>query len=232
VRWAVLLAVASAGCVFDVSGLPITSDEDMAAPADFAGADFELVIVPDLAGVDLAGADLASADLASADLASADLTIAPMPDLRLPDLAMPDLTPTCNAAAPPSTVGPGPDLSITISGVQLNGGGNVARIAAGSTFSLTANWSLKQVAGCPNCVDQIIVGVAPSDPQTCLYDGVPSGNKTGTTTVNLTAPTTPGNYTLRFHYGQAANCTDAVNNWWTINGAPDSSEDFAALCVY
>jgi hypothetical protein len=227
VRWAVLLAVASSGCVFDVSGLPITSDEDLAAPADFAGTDIAFVVVPDLAGVDLAGADLASADLASA----------PMPDFAMrdfamPDLAMPDLTATCNAAAPPSTVGPGPDLSITISGVQINGGGNVARVAAGTSFSLFASWSLKQVAGCPTCVDQIVVGVAPSDPQACLYDGVPNGTKSGSTTVNLLAPSTPGMYTLRFHYGQAANCSDAVNNWWSINGAPDSSEDFAALCVY
>jgi len=229
VRLAVLLAVAPAGCVFDVSALPITSpDDDLAAPSDLA-ADFALAGTTDLAGVDLAGADLQMPDLQMPDLRMPDLQ---MPDLRMPDLQMPDLVPACNATPPPATVGPGPSLSITISAVSVNGGGNVARVAAGATFSLQANYSLKQAGGCPNCIDQIIVGVAPDDPQTCLYDAVPSGTKTGTTTVNMTAPANPGVYTLRFHYGQAANCSDAVANWWSVNGAPDASEDFAALCVY
>lgn len=169
------------------------------------------------------------ADLQAPDLQMPDLR---MPDLRMPDLQMPDLGPTCNATPPPPSVGPGPDLSITISGVKLDGGGNVARVAAGATFALQANWSLKQSSGCPMCIDQIVVGVAPSDPQTCLYDAVPNGTKTGTTTVNMTAPSTPGTYTLRFHYGQANNCADAVANWWNVNAPPDASEDFAAICVY
>jgi hypothetical protein len=118
-----------------------------------------------------------------------------VPDLRLPDLRMLDLVPPtdltdCVMPTIASTVGPGPNLAITLSDVRLNGGGNTARIAPGASFSLRADWSIRD-NGC--CIDQIIVGVAPSNPQACLMSRqVPNPGLTGTDTVTLTAPTAPG----------------------------------------
>jgi hypothetical protein len=62
-----------------------------------------------------------------------------------------------------------------------------------------------------------------------LFDAtVAPGTTKGTNTITLTAPTTPGVYTLRFHYGQAFSCD---LSWWTVNGAPSADTDFASFCV-
>ncbi len=164
-------------------------------------------------------ADLAGADPTSS---SPDLSVSP-PDLTLP----PDLT-MCNPPSLNSTVGPGPNLAITLSNVKIDGGGNFAHVAAGAPFTVSADYSITDSGG--NNIDQIIVGIAPSDPQDCLFNGnVHNQTRTGNGTANLTAPTTPGTYTLRFHYGQATACDPT--GWWAINGAPTSAEDFAAICV-
>jgi hypothetical protein len=95
-------------------------------------------------------------------------------------------------------------------------------------FNVSANYSITDSGGNP--IDQIIIGIAPNDPQACLFDAVVhNATLTGNATVSLTAPTTPGTYTLRFHYGQARSCDPS--GWWAINGAPTSAEDFAAICV-
>ncbi|HEX8954228.1 MAG TPA: hypothetical protein VF945_20370, partial [Polyangia bacterium] len=153
----------------------------------------------------------------------ADLSLAPPPDLAVPrDLSM------CNPPSLSATVGPGPNLAIKLSNVKIDGGGSFAHVAAGGTFSVSADYSITDSGG--NNIDQIIVGIAPSDPQGCLFDGnVHNQTRTGNGTATLTAPTTPGTYTLRFHYGQANGCDPS--GWWAINGAPTAAEDFAAICV-
>jgi len=147
------------------------------------------------------------------------------------DLAGADLSPSCAPPIIPTTVGPGPNLSITLSKVKINGGSNFAQVTAGAMFTLTANYSIKDTGG---KIDQIIIGYNPPNaPLACLFNAVvPASGSSGTATLSLTAPTTPGTYTLRFHYGQAIDCS-ATNRtaWWSVNGAPTAAEDFAALCV-
>jgi hypothetical protein len=205
----VILALPWAGCDFRVGGLPLTNDD-----VDLAGA-------PSSDGdVAMSLPDLDAADLAST--APADLSLPP------PDLAVPRDLSSCNPPPLAPTVGPGPNLAITLSNVAVNGGGNVAHVAAGATFTVSADYSITDSGG--NNIDQIIVGVAPSDPQACLFDGnVHNQTRTGNGTATLTAPTTPGTYTIRFHYGQAQSCDP--QGWWAINGAPTSAQDFAAICV-
>ncbi len=217
VRLAALLAVAFAGCSFAVTGLTIGggSPDDLGVPGDLAGPPQD-----DLSSV----ADLP----ALADLAGSPDLLAP-PDLpAAPDLLVsPDLMPTCTLPSIPGTVGPGPNLAITLSNVHVAGGGNTAHVLPGVSFKLKADYSLSDNG---NNVDQILIGFAPpNSPAACLFDGtVHGGGASGTATVNLSAPTAPGLYTLRFHYGQASSCDFG---WWTINGAPTSGEDFAAICV-
>jgi len=200
------------GCEFHVTGLPIGGGApDLATPA---------VAPPDLAAPVVEPPDLADrADLAALPGPTPDLAPAGSPDLALVDQG---------GCLPPSlqeSVGPGPNLGIVLSKVKLNGGTNFATVAPGASFTLRADYELKD-NGC--CVDQIIVGTA-TTPQACLFDGkVFFPGSSGNRDVTLTAPTAPGLYTLRFHYGQAFKCD---LGWWTVQGAPTSSVDFAALCV-
>lgn len=204
-----MLILPWAGCDFRVSGLPPATDADLATSS---GGDLAMSM-PDLDGADLASTT-----------APADLAMSMPP----PDLAIPRDLSTCSPPSLPSTVGPGPNLAITLSNVKVNGGGNFAHVNAGAMFNVSADYSITDSGGNP--IDQIIIGIAPSNPQACLFNAVVHNTTiTGNGTVSLTAPTTPGTYTLRFHYGQANSCDPT--GWWTINGAPTSAEDFAAICV-
>jgi hypothetical protein len=184
------------------------TDVDLATPA---GGDFAMSQPGDLD------------PNAPVDLASPDLAMPPLVDLATPrDLSM------CNPPSIGDTVGPGPNLAITLSNVKVNGGGKVAHVAAGATFTVSADYSITDSGG--NNIDQIIAGVAPNSPEDCLFNGnVHNQTRTGNGTATLTAPATSGTYTIRFHYGQAKQC-DPVN-WWPINGAPSAAQDFAAICV-
>ena len=209
-----ILILPWAGCEFRLSGLPIvSSDVDFALPG--SGVDLAMSMPDDLSDPGT------PADLAMSTMPP-DLAMAPR------DLAMPRDLSMCNPPAIGNSVGPGPNLAITLSNVKVSGGGKVAHVAAGATFTVSASYSISDSGG--NNIDQIIVGIAPNSPQDCLFDGnVHNKTITGSGTATLTAPTTPGTYTLRFHYGQAKSC-DPVN-WWPINGAPTSAQDFAAICV-
>ena len=207
-RATAILILPLAGCDFRVGGLPLTAGDDLASSSSSGG--------------DLAMSLPGAIDLASADPADLAMSTAP------PDLAVPrDLT-MCSPPSLSSTVGPGPNLAITLSNVKVNGGGSLAHVNAGATFNVSADYSITDSGG--NNIDQIIIGIAPSNAQDCLFNGtVHNETKTGNGTATLTAPTTPGTYTLRFHYGQATSCDPG--GWWAINGAPTSAEDFAAICV-
>lgn len=206
-----LLALPWAGCDFRVGGLPLNGSDVDLASAPSSGGDLAMSL-PDLDAPDLAS------------MTPADLSLLPPPA----DLALPSDLSSCNPPPLKPTVGPGPNLAITLSNVQVNGGGSFAHVAAGATFTVSADYSITDSGG--NNIDQIIVGLAPSDPQACLFDGnVHNQTRSGNGTATLTAPTTPGTYTLRFHYGQARSCDPS--GWWAINGAPTSAQDFAAICV-
>lgn len=209
-------ALSSLGCRFELTGLrpgaggapdlaggPATASEMAAGGA----TDLAMSRAGDLATV--APADLA---MSVADLATA---------------APADLAPMCNPPNIGSTVGPGPNLAITLSRVKINNGSNFAHVAPGATFSVRADYSITDDPG--GNIDQILVGIGvPSTPLDCLFDATVSGTSNGTNTLTLTAPTTPGTYTLRFHYGQDVSCK---LSWWTVNGAPNANADFAAFCV-
>ncbi|HLL55280.1 MAG TPA: M57 family metalloprotease [Myxococcaceae bacterium] len=121
-------------------------------------------------------------------------------------------------------------LPITIQSASINGGGNSsARILPGASFTVSLGYTMSD-AGCPSCIDQLIVGIGPNNPQACAYSGVPGAAGTsGTSTVTLTAPTVPGVYFLRFDYGQDYSCNLA---WWDYNGAPTAANTFGVINVY
>ena len=121
-------------------------------------------------------------------------------------------------------------LGVTLSNVRINGGGNTGFVSPGSSFSVSLDYSIVD-ADCPACIDQIQIGFSTGDPLACAYDGIPStGGATGSATLNLTAPATPGVYYLGFDRAQHFSCAQALaNGWWT--GTPDPTRYIASVAT-
>ncbi len=119
-------------------------------------------------------------------------------------------------------------LGVTLSNVKINGGSNTAYVAPGSTFSLSMDYSIVD-PGCPGCIDEIQIGFSTSDPVACAYTGVPgAAGVSGSATLTLTAPGTPGVYYLGFDRAQHFSCAQALaSGWWS--GAPGSSRYIASV---
>jgi hypothetical protein len=120
-------------------------------------------------------------------------------------------------------------VPITIRDVRLNGGGNALVAASrGQAIQVAVDYTITQSSTCPGCIDQILIGFQ-TGPLGCVYDGIPSGSGTsGTGVLNITAPTSPGVYYLRFRYAQAFSCD---TNWWTVDGAPTDAHNIAVITV-
>ena len=89
---------------------------------------------------------------------------------------------------------------VYLTDVALNGEGPQAVVEAGETISFSAKYFASQMEGCPNCLDQIVVGIE-NDAQICedmqIIDGCPEG-KTGTISGELTAPQEAGIYYVKY----------------------------------
>lgn len=121
-------------------------------------------------------------------------------------------------------------IPITINSVSIKGGGNAINVAKGEQVLVDVGFTITQHVDCPYCVDQILVGLAPNSPAGCVYDGVPSSSgTTGSGTVTITAPTTPGLYFLRHRYAQDYSCN---LTWWTQDSTPDASKNIGVINVF
>jgi hypothetical protein len=141
----------------------------------------------------------------------------------------------CGASPPtvPATVSTGNGVTASISSVAIAGGGNVVTAAPGAALTYSLAWTLRdENALCPGCTDQIEVGIVDGNRHACVYDANPPQNQTqsGTANIDMTAPTTPGLYTLRFKIAQDFSCNAFGRNGWWL-GPPDSDATFGAICV-
>jgi hypothetical protein len=121
-------------------------------------------------------------------------------------------------------------VPITLSQVKLDGGSNsLFSLQPNQQFTATIDYTIKQRSDCPYCIDQILVGVAPNNPQACIYNGIPSmGGTSGSASVTMTAPSQPGIHDLRFRYAQDYSCN---LGWWGDNGAPTAAQNFGVIYV-
>lgn len=119
---------------------------------------------------------------------------------------------------------------ITISNAKLDNGTNALfSLQPGQSFSVATDYTIYQSSYCPGCIDQILLGIAPNQPQACAYDGIPSMSGTsGSATVTMEAPTTPGIHFLRFRYAQDYSCN---LGWWGVDGAPTDANNFGVIYV-
>jgi hypothetical protein len=94
------------------------------------------------------------------------------------------------------------------SGTGVNPG---THVAPGATTTITANYNVGPVSGCPGCIEQLVVGiVGQTNAQGCLFDGGPGSGVTGTGSVTLTAPTTPGIYYVGIRNALQFGCSAAL----------------------
>jgi len=131
----------------------------------------------------------------------------------------------------PSSVSTTNGSPITMSNVSLNGSGtNFINVSPGAPVTVAANYSITQMASCPGCIDQILIGLAPNDPKKCMYNGIPSLSGTsGLGSVSFTAPTVPGLYPIRFRYGMAYSCD---LGWWNVDSTPTNATNIGYINVY
>ena len=119
---------------------------------------------------------------------------------------------------------------VTISNVSINEGSNIAFVSPGSLFSASMDYSIAD-PDCPNCIDQIQIGFQTGNPFACVYSGIPGAEgASGSTTIEVSAPSTPGVYFLGFDRSQHFTCGEALEQgWW--NGVPGTNRFFANIVV-
>jgi hypothetical protein len=137
------------------------------------------------------------------------------------------------AGAPTLTIGASNGV-VQITGVKINGGTNQEQVAPGANFTVTFNYTIDGSA-CPGCIDQIEVGLAHAAPTACAYDAIPGVTPdSGSATVTLTAPSTPGTYYVAFDRSQHFTCAQAlaVGNWWNFAAPAPVTNYIGGISVY
>jgi hypothetical protein len=102
----------------------------------------------------------------------------------------------CNTPpSPPSPVSLGyAGRTITYSNVSLNGGGNTAVVAPGTTVSIDFAWSYERTTDyCPDCIVQLYWGIS-GEFSNCFFDQDGYYAHSGEVHSSFTAPTAPGYY--------------------------------------
>ncbi len=119
---------------------------------------------------------------------------------------------------------------LSISNVQLNGGGSVLVLPGGGSFTLDHDYFISNDAVyCPTCILQIEVGPANALYQACTYDGVPlyPGVSAHGSAV-LTVPSTPGTYYIGFDVAATYFCHQ-FPNW--ASGPPGPNRYLGVVIV-
>lgn len=150
-------------------------------------------------------------------------TFTPVPSAMFTSTGTPSGTPTVT-----STPSPVPSGHL-ITSVSLNGGGNSITVVGGATVTMNYDY---QVWGdsfsCPGCNFQLLWGLD-NNWQTCYgwispspgdYPGQSGNSLTSGMTVNITAPTTPGTYTIYSFSGQYADCVPLIAAYSSASATP------------
>jgi hypothetical protein len=89
---------------------------------------------------------------------------------------------------------------VYLTNISLDGGGAEIEVEGGESIDFSAGYFASQMDGCPDCLDQIVVGIE-GDAQLCedmrIIPGCPQG-KTGTISGTLTAPAQAGTYRILY----------------------------------
>lgn len=104
---------------------------------------------------------------------------------------------------------------VVLTDVRLDGAGPRVEVAPGTEVSFSAEFFASQMSGCPDCIDQIVVGIG-GDAQVChdmrIIEGCPQGER-GTITGTLTAPDSSGVVQVRYGLYAHYDCEGAMQ-WY------------------
>lgn len=102
---------------------------------------------------------------------------------------------------------------ISFTNVSLDGGGNTTTVSPGATVNLTLDYDINNLI-CSSCIVQHVIGLD-NTPLDCVYDGVAAtcpSTTTGSYSLAITAPATPGRYAINVSDQTAQfTCADAQN---------------------
>jgi hypothetical protein len=131
------------------------------------------------------------------------------------------------SAAPLKMVGTNRDA--TMSALSLNNQGSVITSKPSEKLMVTASYTYNCAKCTPASNNQILVGLSGRSAQACIYDGGNQGQ--GTANFELKTPAVPGTYEVRFRSAQATNCQEALQSWWSVDGAPTKSSTVGTITV-
>jgi hypothetical protein len=137
--------------------------------------------------------------------------------------------PPADTATATSTSTPSPTPTIvpagfTLSNISLNtltNGGAVFAWTSG-TFTVNYNYTIWAQGDCPGCILQLVSGMGSAGVGTtnCAYNGQPgvSPGASGTSSLTLTAPATPGTYDIVVQLLAQTSCATAISNYSGATG--------------
>jgi len=139
-------------------------------------------------------------------------------------------------AGPPGTAGtsiatlafgPIPTFAdTTLSNITVNGGTTTAPVSEGATVRVELDCRIAQPAGCPDCIQQIVLGFASLDrPSACIFSGV--GAASGHASFTLSAPSGSGTEYIAFNRAWAYSCAQALSSSW----APASRQYVGVIAI-
>ncbi len=109
---------------------------------------------------------------------------------------------------------------VTISNFTMEGGqdtGKAIRVSPGATISCQCDYAYSFPSE-KTTINQIIVGFQPGGAKVAIYNKI--GDGSGHARFQLTAPSAPGLYVVRFRYAQAYTAANAVKYWWDVDNKP------------
>jgi len=128
----------------------------------------------------------------------------------------------------------------TLSGVVLSSGNsnafavasNVLEIEAGGTnpnpVTVAFNYTIND-SGCPGCIDQLQVGLnTDPSPQTYAYNG--GSFASGSASVNISVPNTPGRYYIAIDFAEDYGFLFSSAYW--ANGQPTATRYIGVIDVW
>lgn len=117
----------------------------------------------------------------------------------------------------------------TVTNVNIDGQGTSAILLPAQTFTLTADYIAWNDASCPGCILEIVIAVE-RDGQACLYLGIPplEPGTSGTSSVQMVAPSSSGIYTIRFGYALAYSCDEAITAY---ENRPEPGEAIGTILI-
>jgi hypothetical protein len=116
-----------------------------------------------------------------------------------------------------------------VTNANIDGQGASAALLPAQSFTLSADYTAWNDASCPACILEIVIAIE-RDGQACLYIGIPplEPGTSGTGSVQMTAPATPGIYAIRFGYALSYTCEEAIG---VYEGRPEPGDAIGTILV-